>query len=220
MFHQSPKQQPNATFTRKCHLPRNPVSMAGTYILALFTLHGSVTLCFKPCCYLSAHSNATDKPTLPLKTRAMTRTGSKHPSTCTNLLGPGNEEEQVGGETRSASASGRESRRHREEKESTAVQPEFRRSSTVPPEPKHLNHNHAPAGGEQKEHALMLELLKKHRPTKSVYREQPAAERTDVLYDTVSVAALKEKYICHSFELGLQYIELCFLPGVISSTVV
>lgn len=37
----------------------------------------------------------------------------------------------------------------------------------------------------------ILKQLEKHRPTKSVNQKQPAAERTDVLYDFVSVAKLE-----------------------------
>lgn len=42
--------------------------------------------------------------------------------------------------------------------------------------------------GEQ--HQQILEQLEKHRPTKSVSQEQPAAERTNVLYDFVSATEL------------------------------
>lgn len=38
----------------------------------------------------------------------------------------------------------------------------------------------------QREHQQILKELRRHRPTKSVREKQPAAEKTDVLYDFVS----------------------------------
>lgn len=65
---------------------------------------------------------------------------------------------------------------------------------------KYFNHGSVFVGNRQtqrdkptlkrEQHQQILEELEKHRPTKSVNQEQPAAERTDVLYDFVSATKL------------------------------
>lgn len=77
---------------------------------------------------------------------------------------------------------------------------------------KYLNHNDASVSGQQRqqlkqtlqreEYQQILKQLEIHRPTKSVYQKQPAAERTDVLYDFVSATDLKEKYIYNALNFA------------------
>lgn len=70
----------------------------------------------------------------------------------------------------------------------------------------------------REQHQQILEQLEKHRPTKSVSQEQPAAERTDVLYDFVSATELTAAH-----KKWPALIVTCFFfffsPGGISSTV-
>lgn len=93
----------------------------------------------------------------------------------------------------------------RDNKQSSHAQFEYRNPKTESPRitqqstiesPKQQHFKAAPTKQDLKQtsqhakHQHILKQLKIHRPTISVSQKQPAAERTEVLYDSVSVAKL------------------------------
>lgn len=89
----------------------------------------------------------------------------------------------------------------------------------------HFNHDNAFVSDQQRQqykqtlqherHQQILKQLTIHRPTKSVNQKQPAAERTDVLYDSVSAKIDNLLYLTKWATL----IMTCFFSGSISSTI-
>lgn len=147
----------------------------------------------------------TGKSALLRKIREMNpgdRYSNKYMSSPCSL--PGNiGEEQKEKLPKPGSTCGRESQHLRDDKQSSHAQFEYRNPKTESPpitqqstmeSPKQQLFKAAPTRQDLKQtsqddkHQQILKQLKIHRPTTSVNQQQPAAERTEVLYDSVSVA--------------------------------
>ncbi|KAM8725048.1 dynein axonemal assembly factor 8 isoform 1-T1 [Acanthopagrus schlegelii] len=177
----------------------------------------------------------TGKSMLLQKTREMNRNRKEYPYKHTNPRYPEieNEAEEQKLKTPRAveSAGSHESDHLSEDKHSSHVQFEYNRPKMESPpipqqstikEPKQQRQRQRDKPTLKREqHQQILEELEKHRPTKSVNQEQPAAERTDVLYDfeashLQSISTLPADI--ESKQCMLLIIDLCS-PGMVLSRV-
>lgn len=158
--------------------------------------------CQSSCCHFIASREVTGKSMLLQKIRGMKRTGDKYPNKYTDTESPCSPESHHLREIKQTSPVQFEDKNSKTEVPTRTQQNSIKLKcqwyvfSFLYPSAHHrtinthFNHDIALCSDQEKRHykqALqILKELKAHRPTKSVNKKQPAAETTDVLYDSVS----------------------------------